>query len=113
MIALIKRIVTRGGKCLLPVFALGNSQELLLILDKYWSTHPELSDIPIYYTSHLAKKGLAVYQTYIQMMNTQIRQQSSNPFVFRYINNLKSLDSFEENGPCVIMATPGMLQVCA
>ncbi|KAI8888611.1 Metallo-hydrolase/oxidoreductase [Backusella circina FSU 941] len=107
---LIKNIVTRGGKCLLPVFALGNSQELLLILDRYWSLHPELHDIPIYYTSNLAKKGLAVYQTYTQMMNKRIREHKANPFVFRHINNLKSLDTFEGNGPCVIMATPGMLQ---
>ena len=28
----VKEIVTRGGKCLIPVFALGRAQELLLIL---------------------------------------------------------------------------------
>ncbi len=30
--AIIHDIVTRGGKCLIPVFALGRAQELLLIL---------------------------------------------------------------------------------
>lgn len=29
---IIKDIVMRGGRCLLPVFALGRAQELLLIL---------------------------------------------------------------------------------
>ena len=52
-------IVTRGGRCLIPVFALGRAQELLLILDEYWSAHPELHDIPIYYASSLAKKCMA------------------------------------------------------
>merc|ERR1719312_810553 len=52
----VSDIVTRGGRCLIPVFALGRAQELLLILDEYWSAHPELSDIPIYYASSLAKK---------------------------------------------------------
>jgi Cft2 family RNA processing exonuclease len=28
----VRDIVTRGGKCLIPVFALGRAQELLLIL---------------------------------------------------------------------------------
>lgn len=69
--------MTRGGRCLIPVFALGRAQELLLILgelliifmsnlyflisipDEYWANHPELHDIPIYYASALAKKCMA------------------------------------------------------
>jgi hypothetical protein len=31
------KIVKRGGRCLIPVFALGRAQELLLILDEYWN----------------------------------------------------------------------------
>lgn len=104
--------VTRGGRCLIPVFALGRAQELLLILDEYWSLHPELHDIPIYYASSLAKKCMAVYQTYIHAMNDTIRRQIAvnNPFVFKHISNLKSIDHFDDVGPCVIMASPGMLQ---
>ena len=44
------------------------NQELLLILDEYWSAHPELHDIPIYYASSLAKKCMAVYQEYFQVL---------------------------------------------
>lgn len=29
-------VVRRGGKCLMPCFALGRAQELLLILNEYW-----------------------------------------------------------------------------
>ena len=57
--ARVHDIVTRGGHCLVPVFALGRAQELLLILDEYWAAHPELHDIPIYYASSLAKKCMA------------------------------------------------------
>jgi cleavage and polyadenylation specificity factor subunit 3 len=94
------------------VFALGRAQELLLILDEYWASHPELHDIPIYYASSLAKKCMAVYQTYIGAMNENIRRQIaiSNPFVFKHISNLKSIDQFDDVGPCVIMASPGMMQ---
>ena len=31
---LVQDIVTRGGRCLIPVFALGRAQELLLILGR-------------------------------------------------------------------------------
>ncbi|KAL0274621.1 UNVERIFIED_CONTAM: hypothetical protein PYX00_002710 [Menopon gallinae] len=109
---LIHNIVNRGGRCLIPVFALGRAQELLLILDEYWSQHPELHDIPIYYASSLAKKCMAVYQTYVNAMNDKIRRQIAinNPFIFRHIHNLKGIDHFEDIGPCVVMASPGMMQ---
>lgn len=99
------------------MFALGRAQELLLILgeksnntvsldanvfyffpnffcfplDEYWQNHPELHDIPIYYASSLAKKCMAVYQTYVNAMNDKIRKaiNINNPFVFKHISNLK------------------------
>lgn len=110
--SLVQKIVTQGGRCLIPVFALGRAQELLLILDEFWSQNPELQEIPIYYASSLAKKCMAVYQTYINAMNDKIRRQIAvnNPFVFRHISNLKGIDHFDDIGPCVVMASPGMMQ---
>ncbi|VDK88518.1 unnamed protein product [Dibothriocephalus latus] len=109
---LVHDIVSRGGRCLIPAFALGRAQELMLILDEYWAAHPELHDIPIYYASQLARKCMAVYQTYINAMNDRIRNQlaNNNPFCFRYISNLKSIEHFDDSGPCVVMASPGMMQ---
>ncbi|EGC30185.1 hypothetical protein DICPUDRAFT_158104 [Dictyostelium purpureum] len=105
-------VVSRGGRCLIPVFALGRAQELLLILDEYWIANPSLHGIPIYYASALAKKCMGVYRTYINMMNDRVRAQFdvSNPFEFKYISNIKGIESFDDNGPCVFMASPGMLQ---
>jgi Cft2 family RNA processing exonuclease len=106
-------VVKRGGRCLLPVFALGRAQELLLILEEYWDAHPELQEIPIYYSSSIAKRCMAIYSTYIHQMNQNIQQRYrrfGNPFAFKYVTNIRSLDSFEDAGPCVFMASPGMLQ---
>ncbi|KAK3793795.1 hypothetical protein RRG08_061929 [Elysia crispata] len=110
--SLVHDIVNRGGRCLIPAFALGRAQELLLILDEYWSNHPELHDIPIYYASQLAKKCMSVYQTYINAMNEKIRRQitMSNPFVFKHIINLKNMEQFDDIGPSVVLASPGMMQ---
>ena len=109
-------IVLRGGRCLLPVFAIGRAQELLLILDEYWANHKEVQNIPIYYASSLAKKCNTVFESYINLMNDQVREQydvlkhKKNPFVFQHITLLKDLHSFDDNGPSVVMASPGMLQ---
>lgn len=111
--ALIHSIIKRGGRVLLPVFVLGRAQELLLLLDEYWSAHPELHTVPIYYASSLARKCMSIYQTYIHTMNQHIRtrfNRRDNPFVFKHVSNLRSLDKFEDKGPCVMMASPGFMQ---
>ncbi|KAE8719375.1 Cleavage and polyadenylation specificity factor subunit 3-I [Hibiscus syriacus] len=56
----IHSTISQGGRVLIPAFALGRAQELLLILDEYWSTHPELHNVPIYYASPLAKSPSVV-----------------------------------------------------
>jgi len=73
-------IVTRGGRCLIPVFALGRAQELLLILDEFWAAHPELHEIPIYYASSLAKKCMAVYQVRHFLGRVRVISISSVPY---------------------------------
>lgn len=108
----VESIVSRGGSCLIPVFALGRAQELLLILDEYWKENPRLQQVPIYYASKLATKSLRVYQTFVNMMNAHVRQLSDqfiNPFKFGHIKNIQNSD-FELFGPSVVMASPGFLQ---
>ncbi|TGO22627.1 hypothetical protein BPAE_0160g00030 [Botrytis paeoniae] len=122
----VTSILNRGGRVLMPVFALGRAQELLLILDEYWGKHPEFQKIPIYYASNLARKCMLVYQTYVGSMNENIKRLfrermaeaeanstsggRGGPWDFKYIRSLKNLDRFDDVGGCVILASPGMLQ---
>ena len=123
----ISSILNRGGKVLMPVFALGRAQELLLILEDYWSRHPELQKIPIYYTGNTARKCMVIYQTYINAMNDNIKRifrermaeaeasgnskgASAGPWDFRFVRSLRNLDRFDDMGGCVMLASPGMLQ---
>ncbi|KAF8588696.1 Metallo-hydrolase/oxidoreductase [Ramaria rubella] len=115
--SLVHQIIRRGGHVLLPVFAIGRAQELLLILDDYWKNHPDLHNVPVYYASSLAKKCMAVYQTYIHTMNASIRARFAkrdNPFVFKHISHLPQTRGWErkiaDGPPCVLLASPGMLQ---
>ncbi|TFY77132.1 hypothetical protein EWM64_g6882 [Hericium alpestre] len=114
---LVHSILRRGGHVLLPAFALGRAQELLLILDEYWKKHPDLHNVPIYYASSLARKCMAVYQTYIHTMNANIRSRFArrdNPFVFKHISNVPQSRGWErkiaEGPPCVVLASPGFMQ---
>jgi len=104
--------VAKGGRVLLPVVALGRAQELLLILEEYWSKHPEIHGVPVYQASGLARRAMTVYRSYIEMMNDDIREAFTvaNPFQFKHVTHLKSTNQFDDVGPCVVMATPSMLQ---
>ncbi|KAI1084022.1 beta-lactamase-like protein [Whalleya microplaca] len=122
----ITNILNRGGRVLMPVFALGRAQELLLILDEYWGKHQEFQKIPIYYASNLARKCMVVYRTYVGAMNDNIKRLfrermaeaeaagdsagNGGPWDFKYIRSLKNLDRFDDVGGCVMLASPGMLQ---
>ena len=108
----VARIVRQGGRVLMPVFALGRAQELLLILDEFWEANRDLQNIPIYYASAIAQRCMPVYQTYVNMMNDNVRRrfEISNPFEFKYVKNIRGINHFEDDGPCVFMASPGMLQ---
>ncbi|KAF9771182.1 endoribonuclease ysh1 [Fusarium sp. DS 682] len=122
----ITSILNRGGRVLMPVFALGRAQELLLILDEYWGKHPDFQKYPIYYASNLARKCMLIYQTYVGAMNDNIKRLfrermaeaeasgdgagKGGPWDFKYIRSLKNLDRFDDVGGCVMLASPGMLQ---
>lgn len=123
----VSKVIERGGKVLMPVFALGRAQELLLILEDFWERHPELQKVPIYYTGNTARKCMVVYQTYINAMNDNIKRifrarmaeaeaagnakgVSAGPWDFRFVRSLRSLDRFDDVGSCVMLASPGMLQ---
>ncbi|KAJ2925264.1 hypothetical protein H1R20_g11855, partial [Candolleomyces eurysporus] len=117
---LVHSIIRRDGHVLLPTFALGRAQELLLILDDYWAKHPELHNVPIYYASGLAKRCMAVYRSFIPSMNSEVQRRFAkrdNPFVFKHISNVSHVQGWEkkiaEGPPCVVLASPGFMQAGA
>ncbi|KAJ7879628.1 beta-lactamase-like protein [Mycena olivaceomarginata] len=103
--ALVHSIIRRGGHVLLPTFALGMAQELLLILDEYWDKHPDLRNVPIYYASGTARKSMAVYQTFAKR---------DNPWIFKYISHQGQRRGWEreiaQGPPCVVLASPAFMQ---
>ncbi|GJN90878.1 hypothetical protein Rhopal_003892-T1 [Rhodotorula paludigena] len=114
---LVQSILKRGGRVLLPVFALGRAQELLLLLDEYWAEHPELQHIPIYFVSSLAIKCMDVYGQYIHTMSPNVRAKFArgiNPFDFKrkdsFVRPLdRGISKLNDRTPCVVMASPGFL----
>ncbi|XP_038232292.1 integrator complex subunit 11 isoform X1 [Dermochelys coriacea] len=100
--------VERGGKVLIPVFALGRAQELCILLETFWERMNLKA--PIYFSMGLTEKANHYYKLFITWTNQKIRKTfvQRNMFEFKHI---KAFDrAFADNpGPMVVFATPGML----
>lgn len=100
--------VDKGGKVLIPVFALGRAQELCILLETYWERMN--LRVPIYFAVGLTEKANNFYKMFITWTNQKIRKTfvQRNMFDFKHI---KPFDrAFIDNpGPMVVFATPGML----
>jgi len=100
--------IEKGGKVLIPVFALGRAQELCILLETYW----ERMNLrcPIYFSTGMTEKANHYYKMFISWTNEKIRKTfvDRNMFEFRHI---KSFDRsyIDNHGPMVVFATPGML----
>lgn len=70
--------VEKGGKVLIPVFALGRAQELLILLETYWERMN--LNVPIYFSPGLTEKANLYYKLFINWTNQKIKAT----FVRRY-----------------------------
>lgn len=100
--------IEKGGKVLIPVFALGRAQELCILLETYWERMN--LKVPIYFAVGLTEKATNYYKMFITWTNQKIRKTfvQRNMFDFKHI---KPFDRayIDNPGPMVVFATPGML----
>ena len=117
----VHEIVKQGGKCLLPVFALGRAQELVLLLEEYWQQNPEIQRVPIYYCTPMANKCLRIFETYTALCSERVQEEANNCRntwrSLKFVKNIADSSGPEwdnrimaHNQPCVVLAAPGMLQ---
>ena len=102
----VRSCIDKGGKCLIPMFALGRAQELMLILEEYWTQHPELAEVPLWFCSSMADKYLDVYQRSIEYMNDRVKGATANPFEFSPLFFSKKPFDINTATPCVVIAGP-------
>src|SRR3989344_583287 len=112
---IIKTTVSRKGKIMMPVLGIGRSQEVMVILEK--AIREGLIDkIPIY-VQGMVWDVTAIHTAYPDFFNIKIRKnifhKNLNPFmsdIFKRVGSQKEMaEVINEAGPCIIMATSGMM----
>lgn len=103
--------VAKGGKVLIPVFALGRAQELCILLEAYWERMRDLSGhIPVYFAGGLTERANEYYKLFINWTNEKIKDTfvDRNMFDFKHITTFRP-EYADNSGPMVVFASPGML----
>jgi len=111
---LIAQTVQRGGKILMPVLGTGRAQNVLVILDKL--AKDGRINVPVFIDG-MVWEMTAIHTAYPEYMNLAMRKKlasrDTNPFLnplFKRVGSSKERKQIiDDEGPCVILATSGML----
>jgi KH/beta-lactamase-domain protein len=116
LISIIKETLDKKGKVLLPVLGVGRAQEMIVILEEALRKK-RLPEIPIFVDGMVWDVN-AIHTTYPEFFNKSVSSQifngNNNPFLsdyFKRVGSQKEREKLvEEHGPCVVLATSGMLE---
>ncbi len=112
---LVSKILGRNGKLIVPVFAVGRSQEVMLVLEDRMR-EGKLPRVPIYLDGMIFE-ATAIHTAYPEFLNSQLRtqifQQGDNPFlsdIFRRVDSSQMrMSVLDQKDPCIVLATSGMM----
>ena len=117
LVEAVNKTVKRGGKIIIPAFAIERTQELIYILHLL-NDEGRIPKIPIYVDSPMATNATAIFRVHQECYDEETRlaflNHHKNPFGFnelRYITNVeesKALNSHTE--PEIIISSSGMCE---
>lgn len=109
----INRTIKEKGKVLIPELGLGRAQETMLILEDAMNSG-KIEKVPIYIDGMIWDIN-AIHTAYPDFLSNRVRSQifqDKNPFIsetFVRISSPQERKNVIESGPCVVLATSGML----
>jgi len=109
----IKETIENKGKVLIPELGLGRAQETMLILEEAMR-EKKLPKVTIYIDGMIWDIN-GIHTAYPDFLSSQVRRdifQNKNPFVsdiFQRVGSPLERKKVIEGGPCIVLATSGML----
>ncbi len=113
-IQLVKETIEKKGKVLIPELGLGHAQETVLRVEEA-VRKGELPKVPLYIDGMIWDMN-AIHTAYPDFLSSNVRSQifqDNNPFVsdiFSRVGSPGERKKVIEGGPCIVIATSGMLQ---
>jgi len=114
--ALVQETVARGGKIIVPAFAVGRSQEIVYHLNKMILAG-EIPAIPVFVDSPLAVNASDVFKAHVELFDEETRATLLNnggAFGFTSLRYTRSVEESkainDQKGPLVIISASGMCE---
>lgn len=115
----IRRTSKRGGKVIIPAFAVERTQLLVYLLNKLYH-RGDLPDIPVYVDSPLAVDVTDVFRQHTAYFDDETRDylRQTDPegdiFSFKRLQYIREVEQSKrlhlQHGPCVIISASGMAE---
>ena len=114
---LVSRVVARGGKLIIPSFALERAQEIIFALQRI-ERAGKMPQVPVYVDSPLTVKLTDVFrrhpECYDEEMRTLFASDATSPFSFdelTYVSDKEDSKAIDQNGDsCIIISASGMCE---
>lgn len=107
--ALVRRVAARGGVMLIPAFAVGRTQELLLLLERL-RRDDRIPDLPVFVNSPMAQAATAIHERFSgshRLTPEECQRMCDFATPVRTVEESKALN--ERTGPMIIISASGML----
>jgi metallo-beta-lactamase family protein len=112
----VNRTARRGGRIIVPAFAVGRTQQLVLLLHQL-ANKQRIPNIPIFVDSPLALNVTAVHRAHPECFNEETRAYLDNgedPFGFRRLQYVREAAESKKlndlHGPFVVISASGMCE---
>ncbi len=114
---IMKQTCRRGGKLIIPAFALGRTQEIIYKLHRLIQEN-QIPDVPIYVDSPLANNVTEVFKKYANYFDSRTQEfflkRHEDPLWFKrltYVTDVEESKKLNNHpGPCVIISASGMCE---
>jgi len=113
---IVNRTAQRGGKLIVPAFAVGRAQQLVLLLHRL-TNQGAIPSLPVFVDSPLAVEATTIYRKHSDLYDEESRLMLENhgdPFGFgrlRYIREASESKALNDlRGPMVIISASGMCE---
>lgn len=111
----IKNTILNDGIVLIPAFAVGRSQEIMIVIEDA-IRRKIIGDVPVYLDG-MIWEATAIHATYPEYLNSTLRklifQKGQNPFLAECFKQVDSTELrrkiINDASPCIILATSGMM----
>jgi metallo-beta-lactamase family protein len=116
IIGFLNEAFKRGGKIIIPCFAVERTQALLYVLHQLFQSG-DIPDIPVYVDSPLAVNATEIFRLHPECFNEDVNNslyERKNPFGFegltlvRSVTKSKELNASDER--CIIISASGMCE---